>query len=70
MMVRPNINQLLDKIDSRYRLVIATSRRARQIANGSKPLTNVKEESTVTIAAHEISEGAVKIIDIENNSLK
>ena len=45
-----------------FQLVIAVSKRARQIANGDKKLTNVDEESPVTLAANEINEGKVEII--------
>lgn len=62
MMVKPTTAELLQKIDdTKFKLVIATAKRARQIANGSKKLTNVKEESPVTLAANEIAEGKVKI---------
>ena len=62
MMVEPTTAELLEKTDSKFRLVIATSKRARQIANGSEKLTDKKcEESPVTIAANEIAEGKVKI---------
>ena len=61
MMVEPNVTDLLKKVDNRYKLVIATSKRARQIATGSKPLTDVEEKSPVTLAVNEISEGKVKI---------
>ena len=36
-------------------------KRARQIANGDKVLTNVDEESPVTLAANEIAEGKVEV---------
>jgi len=61
MMVKPTTAELLEKTDSKFRLVIATSKRARQISNGSEKLVNVDEESPVTIAANEIAEGKVKI---------
>ena len=61
MIVKPTVNELLEKVDNRYELVIATARRARQIAEGAEPKTNVKEESPVTLAANEIAEGKVKI---------
>ena len=32
MMVKPTVSELLTKVDNRFRLVIATSKRARQIA--------------------------------------
>lgn len=61
MMVEPNVTDLLKKVNNRYELVIATSKRARQIATGSKPLTDVEEKSPVTLAVNEIAEGKVKI---------
>lgn len=61
MIVKPTVTELLKKSKNRYELVIATSKRARQIAMGDKPLTRVKEESPVTIAANEIAEGKVTI---------
>lgn len=61
MIVKPTTAELLKNTDTKFRLVIATARRARQIANGSEVLTDVKEESPVTLAANEIGEGKVKI---------
>ena len=59
MMVKPSVQELLEKVDNRYRLVIVTSKRARQIANGDVCMTKVKERSLVTLAANEIAEGKV-----------
>ena len=62
MMVKPTTAELLQKInDSKFRLVIATAKRARQIANGDERRVNVDEEAPVTIAANEIAEGKVEI---------
>ncbi len=61
MIVKPTVNELLEKADNRYELVIATARRARQIAEGAEVKTSVKEESPVTLAANEIAEGKVEI---------
>jgi len=61
MMVKPTTAELLTKADSKFRLVIATAKRARQIAEGEEKLTNVDEEAPVTIAANEIAEGKVAI---------
>ena len=66
MMVKPSVAELLTKSKNRYELVIATSKRARQIAMGDKPLTEVKEISPVTLAANEIAEGKVIIENEEN----
>lgn len=63
MIVEPSVQELLTKSNNRYELVIATSKRARQISNGAKVKTKVKEESAVTLAANEIAEGKVEIIE-------
>ena len=65
MIVKPTVTELLKRAKNRYELVIATAKRARQIANGAEVKTNVKEESPVTLAANEIAEGKVKIIEPE-----
>ncbi len=62
MMVKPTVNDLLKKSENRYELVIATSKRARQLSEGAEPLTDKKEESNVTLAADEIAEGKVTIV--------
>lgn len=61
MMVKPTVKELLTKVENRFELVVITAKRARQIADGAKVLTNVKEEAPVTIAANEIAEGKVTI---------
>ena len=61
MMVKPTVQELLEHAENRFAIVIATSRRARQIASGDKKLTKVNEESPVTLAANEINEGKVEI---------
>ena len=61
MIVKPTVTELLEKAQNRYELVIATSKRARQIAMGDETLTNSKEESPVTLAAIELAEGKVAI---------
>ena len=65
MMVKPTVQELITKEKNRYELVIATSKRARQISSGAEVKTNVKEESAVTLAANEIAEGKIDIIEPE-----
>lgn len=62
MMVKPTTAQLLTKVDNRYKLVIATSKRARQLAEGSEMLVDTDDEAPVSIAADEIMEGKVEIV--------
>lgn len=66
MMVKPAVTDLLKKVDNRYSLVIMTSKRARQIAEGEIPMTNADEKSPVTLAVNEIYEGKVYKLDDDN----
>ncbi len=63
-MNRPYIDNLLKKVDSKYSLVIAAARRARQIVDGQPALVDEKKYDfkAVTIALHEIDEGKVKVV--------
>lgn len=61
MIVKPSVTDLLKVSKNRYELVIATAKRARQIASGDEIRTDKKEDSPVTQAAVEIAEGKVKI---------
>ncbi len=69
MIVKPTVNDLLNHAENRFTLVIATSRRARQIAEGDQKLTEVDEESPVTLAANEINEGKIEIYSEEENEV-
>ncbi len=62
-MVKPSVTELLTKVNNRFELVVMTAKRARQLSKGDKPLTNKQEESTVTLAEHEIAEGQVTIVE-------
>lgn len=65
MIVKPTVSELLKLARNRYELVIATSKRAGQISSGAEIKTDVDEESAVTLAANEIAEGKVKIVEPE-----
>lgn len=61
MMVEPSVTELSKIINNRFELVVAVSRRARQLHCGAEQLTKVKEESVVTLASTEVAEGKVTI---------
>ena len=63
MIVNPTVNDLLKNIENRYALVIAASRRAREIAEGGNPLIKTDEKSPVTIASNEINQGKITVIN-------
>lgn len=68
MMLKPPINELLKKVDSRYTLVIATAKRARQLIAGDEKLIGIESNKPVTIATNEIFEDKISYekIDTEN----
>lgn len=61
MMIKPSVAELLEKVDNRYELVIATSKRARQIAQGAESLVKTDDVAPDSIAADEIDAGKVKV---------
>lgn len=71
-MLRPSYSELMDilnkdadldiKINSRYSIVIAAAKRARQIINGdSSDIAGVSSDKAVSIAIHEMEAGLIKI---------
>lgn len=61
-MIEPPINSLLEKVDSRYTLVILAGKRARQLVNGAHKLTKCNSEKAVTIAVNEINENMITYV--------
>ncbi len=58
-MLYPSVSELLEKIDSRYTLVLAASKRARQIIDGAELTVRAKSQKPVSIATQEIHEGKI-----------
>lgn len=67
-MINPSIVELLKKVEDRYSLVIVSSRRARQIIDGSEPLTTNNSKKALTLAINEVNEGYVKYHKSEEGS--
>lgn len=59
-MIYPSIDDLIKTVDSKYTLVIATAKRARQIRNGSKKTIDEVYSKDVTTALHEIEAGNIE----------
>ena len=50
-------------VNSRYSIILATSKRARQIIDGQEPLVDAKAgEKPLSIAIDELNNGKIKII--------
>ena len=60
-MINPSIVDLLEKVDNRYSLVVATSRRARQIMDGKEPILQGVGAKALTIAINEVEQGAIEV---------
>ena len=57
MMLYPAMNELLDKVPSRYQLVNVVAARARKIASKAEREERMLEDKPVSIAIREIAEG-------------
>ena len=55
-------------VQSRYSIVLATAKRARQLIAGDEPLVKVKSvDEPLSIAIEELYESKIKIISEDNN---
>ena len=52
-------------VSSRYSIIMATSKRARQIIDGDEPLVDGTGKKPLTIAVEELNEGKMKILGDE-----
>lgn len=49
-------------VNSRYSIVMATSKRARQIISGDEPLVNSVGKKPLSVAVEELNQGKIKIL--------
>ena len=68
MLVNPKAESLLEKVDNRYELVIAVSKRGRQLIEGSNPMIKPKddEKTELTIAALELDQNKFTVEEVED----
>ena len=68
MLVSPKTESLLEKVDNRYELVIAISKRGRQLIDGQPPLVKPKddEKAELTVAALELDQGKFTVEEPED----
>lgn len=65
MLVKPTMESLLKKVESRYTLSILAAKRARQLVNGALPLSTSDTPNFVTLACEEIVKG--RIVCVKGN---
>ncbi|MCF6515102.1 DNA-directed RNA polymerase subunit omega [Lactobacillus sp. S2-2] len=64
MLIYPSVDKLLEKVDSRYSLVMLASKRAEELDKGAKPLlSSYDSNKSVGQALEEVVAGVVKIDD-------
>ena len=64
-MLYPSIDKLVNLVDSKYSLVVATAKRARQLQDESVNLPGSSTTMNVSRALWEISEGKVTFVRIK-----
>ena len=69
-MINPSVVDLLEKTKDRYSLVILTSKRARQIIDGSEPQVDAHSNKPLTIAINEVNEDAINFERVDEEGLK
>lgn len=58
-MARITIEDCLEKIPNRFRLVLVATKRSRQIERGSKPLVEEENDKPTVLALREIADGLI-----------
>lgn len=58
-MINPSLDVLINKVDSKYTLVVLAAKRAREIMDGETILVDSKSNKQVTIALEEVAKDQV-----------
>lgn len=58
-MINPSLDVLVEKVDSKYTLVVLAAKRAREIMDGQQPLADSKSNKPVTVALEEVAQGKI-----------
>lgn len=69
-MLYPSIDELRQKVDSRYTLVMLAALRAKDIVEGKPKLTNVDVDRPISVAATEIDEGLITYVREEEKAVE
>ncbi len=66
----PSIDQLVEKTNSKYRLVVGAAKRAKELERKNNPdkamVDEPRSQKCLGVALEEIVEGKLKVIDISN----
>lgn len=59
MLIKPTLESLMKKVDSKYTLVTLAAKRARELTDGDESLVDVDTTKVVSIAMEEIDQGKI-----------
>ena len=69
-MARITVEDCLENVDNRFSLVRLASKRAKQLLNGKKAVTDTRGNRCVVSALREIADGKVKFMSKQEISLR
>ncbi len=58
-MIYPTLNSLMEKVDSKYTLVVEVAKRARQLVDGDEPTIETQSDKLVSVAIQEVDAGRI-----------
>ena len=69
-MARITVEDCIDKLPSRFELVLVASNRARKLHSGEKPTVEIDNDKNTVVALREIAEETISIEELKNNLIK
>lgn len=69
MLIYPSIDGLMRKVGSKYSLVVAASKRARELMETERKPVNGKIKKPVTIALEEIENGIITYQQVKEDTI-
>lgn len=69
-MLKPNIDKLMEKVDSRYTLVMVVAKRARQLIESDDCLVETESKKPISMAVEEFYEEKVHYSDYDPNAIE
>jgi DNA-directed RNA polymerase subunit omega len=67
-MARVTVEDCLENMDNRFELVLAATKRARQIARGAQPLVDWENDKPTVVALREIAGGLINADMLEQEA--
>lgn len=69
-MARVTVEDCLENVKNRFELVLISSKRARQIAQGAEPLVEVENDKPTVVALREIADGLIDAAILDEQAVE